>query len=114
IGYAAYLPPSYDDEPARTFPVIWHLHPGYSNETTRFYDVVRYEQAMLAGTFPECVIVTPNALPLGFYDDMGPGELMETWVVDEFVPAVRSTYRVCTEPGGSGLYGFSMGGYGAV
>jgi S-formylglutathione hydrolase FrmB len=116
VAYCAILPPSYDAEKARRYPVLYFLHGLGENEqllvNSGGMNLVNdlWEQNQLG----EFVIVTPAA-GRSFYINSRDGKVRyEDFFVREFIPAIESRYRARAERRTRGISGVSMGGYGAL
>lgn len=113
--YSVYLPPSYETDPERRFPVMYWLHAlkGNSNGVRKYLDW--FDEAMRAGDCPEMIIVGPNGLPISMHTNSKDGQYpVETVVVEDVIAHVDATFRTVAERSGRVVDGFSMGGYGAA
>lgn len=116
ISYALYLPPSYEEDPEATYPVLFFLHGANENErrwSTRGETDLMLDRMIAAGEIGEFVV----AIPFGansFYTNSIGGERWEDMVVQEFIPMIEANYRVRNERSGRAISGISMGGYGAL
>jgi S-formylglutathione hydrolase FrmB len=116
VGYCAILPPSYDADKARRYPVLYFLHGLGENEQVlvnsggmNLVDDL-WEQNQLG----EFLIVTPAA-GRSFNINSRDGKVRyEDFLVREFIPAIERRYRVRAERRTRGISGVSMGGYGAL
>ncbi len=117
---AVYLPPSYDKEPNRRYPVVYFLHGfGGTNETyTRpalpSSITVPAEKAFAAGA-REMILVVPNAFTTfigSMYSNSVTTGDWETFIAKDLVAYIDSHYRTIPERASRGLAGHSMGGYG--
>ena len=115
VSYHVYVPPAYDREPERRFPVVYWLHgsggglPGIPRVAAHF------AAAIEAGKTPPCLVVFVNGIPNGMYVDWKDGSApVETVIVKELLPHVDTTFRTIATPEGRLLDGYSMGGYGAA
>ncbi|MDF1503609.1 alpha/beta hydrolase family protein [Roseisolibacter sp. H3M3-2] len=136
--FVVYLPPSYDREPARRYPVAYYLHGLWGNEWNweRSGGLSATMDSLVAAGGPEMLVVMPdgddswyttwNALvtaadcqrdtvrqePAASY--CVPWPHYDDYVARDLVARVDSAYR--TRPGRAtrGIAGLSMGGYGAV
>jgi S-formylglutathione hydrolase FrmB len=118
------LPPAYDAEPERRFPVI-HVLQGFGNQVDTWRNRRSWQRTPLeeldvrfaAGEAPPAVIVYVDAwTSLGgsqFVDSPGTGRYA-TYLCDEVVPFVDAEYRTLADAPHRGLAGHSSGGYGAV
>ena len=114
-----YLPPSYDREPARRYPVVYTLH-GYglhAQQWVGFADVSGLEKGLAAGTAKEMILVSPDAFSLhngSFYSNSKTTGDWETFIAVELVNYIDSHYRSIPNRLSRGLAGHSMGGYGTL
>jgi acetyl esterase/lipase len=115
IGYALYLPPGYDDEPARRYPVVYWLH-GRGGDPSRGAAFVQYlQQAIDQRIVPPLIAVLVNGLRNGFYCNSADGKWpVERVVIDDLIPHVDATYRTVPTREGRAIEGQSMGGFGAA
>ena len=114
-----FLPPSYDREPARRYPVVYALH-GFSINAAKWLDQLHaqagIESAFAAGT-PEMIVVFPdgsNEYGGSFYGRSQVTGDFEQFIADELPDFVDRTYRSIARPASRGLMGHSMGGYGVA
>ena len=116
VGYCALLPPSYDSQPARKFPVLYFLH-GLGGDQTFLVSSGGWgmiEDAWEQKQFPEFVLVTPAA-DTSFYINSKSGRVKyEDFFIREFMPAVEKKFRLEGTRAGRAISGVSMGGYGAL
>jgi S-formylglutathione hydrolase FrmB len=123
-----YLPPGYQADPARRYPVVYLLH-GYGLQAARWMTLFKIEnganQAMAGagggiGTGQrarEMIIVNPDAYSFydgSFYSKSVTAGDWETFVADELVSYIDSHYRTLAKRESRGLGGHSMGGYGTI
>ncbi|MEN3939715.1 alpha/beta hydrolase-fold protein [Prosthecobacter sp. SYSU 5D2] len=115
VGYCIYLPPGYEKDTARRYPVIYHLHGAGGNEARSVFSATVLQEGILKGTLPEMIMVFPNGGRATMYQDSGDGRFMaETAFVKELIPHVDATYRTVAERKGRCIEGFSMGGRGST
>lgn len=116
VPYCVVLPPSYDTEKTRHYPLLYLLHGLGDNDQFLIHsggmNLVDdlWEQKQLA----EFLIVTPAA-GASFYINSRDGKRRyEDFFLQEFMPGVEKRYRI--QPGRAfrGIAGISMGGYGAM
>jgi enterochelin esterase-like enzyme len=114
-SYQLYLPPQYETEPERRFPVIYWLHGGFGNARQGSEMVARIDKAIRNEVMPPAIVVLPQILPIGWYVDSKDGArpLAQITAFD-LVHHVDSTYRTVPEAAARTVEGFSMGGFGAL
>tara|TARA_A100001391_G_scaffold130111_8_gene89518 strand:- start:23227 stop:24300 length:1074 start_codon:yes stop_codon:yes gene_type:complete len=112
------LPPSYDEEPGRYYPVVYALH-GYSIDAEQWTQEIRIPQtaegAFAKGT-PEMIIVLPSSKNVyngAFYSNSITTGNFENFIAEELIAYIDTHYRTLARPESRGLVGHSMGGYGA-
>ena len=112
------LPPSYDKQRQRRFPVVYALH-GYSIGADQWVKEIRLPQtaeaAFATGT-PEMIIVLPSSKNVhngAFYSNSVTTGNFENFIADELVDYIDGHYRTLARPASRGLVGHSKGGYGA-
>jgi S-formylglutathione hydrolase FrmB len=116
VNYCVVLPPSYDSDKARKFPVLYFFH-GLGDNEQMFvhggaFNLVQdlWERKEIG----EFLIVTPEA-GATFYINSHSGKVRyEDFLVQEFLPAIESRYRIYPGRANRGVSGVSMGGYGAL
>ena len=118
-----YLPPSYQREPTRRYPVLYLLHGATSvpeewvDGTYQGFDIrVAMDSLVAAGTIPELIVVMPNAdnaLGAGFYANSAATGNWQDFVVRDLVRHVDRRYRTDPRASKRALVGHSMGGFGA-
>jgi S-formylglutathione hydrolase FrmB len=136
--FLVYLPPSYDREPGRRYPVAYYLHGLWGDETnwTRQGALAAAADSLAALGRPELIVVMPdgddswyttwNALgtaegcradttrrePAASY--CVPWPRYDEYVARDLVARVDSGYRTRAARAHRAIAGLSMGGYGAV
>jgi S-formylglutathione hydrolase FrmB len=116
VPYCVFLPPSYDADKARQYPVLYFLHGLGENEQVLLnsggWNLIEdnWEQKQVG----EFVIVAPSA-GRSFYINSCDGRVKyEDFFIREFVPLMESHYRIKAQRRYRGISGISMGGYGAL
>ena len=118
-----YLPPSYNKDRHRRYPVLYLLH-GYMDEDSNwfgakhvFVDAPKAIDAALAAGSREMIIVMPDAhtIYLGSMYSSSPvtGD-WETFITRDLVSYIDAHYRTIPNRMSRGLAGHSMGGYGTM
>src|SRR5690606_20272292 len=118
-----YLPPSYDSEPARHYPVVYLL-PGYGLRASRWMTLFNIEQAANNAMAREgedgsreVILVNPSSYTIydgGMYSNSATAGNWEGFIADDLVAYIDSHYRTIPERDSRGLAGHSMGGYGTL
>ncbi len=119
MRYSVLVPPSYDKQPERKYPVVYFLHGMFNDDTSWCVD--RYgnlppqiEKMMLDGEAPEFLMVHPQG-ENSFYTDSADGkQKFEEYIRKDVVEEVEKTWRTRTDRAGRSIGGTSMGGYGAL
>jgi enterochelin esterase-like enzyme len=112
------LPPSYDRERSRRYPVVYALH-GYSISAEQWMKEIRLPQTAegaFASGAAEMILVLPNSkneFNGAFYSNSVATGNFENFIADELIEYIDSHYRTLARPESRGLVGHSMGGYGA-
>jgi enterochelin esterase-like enzyme len=114
-----YLPPGYDTDTGKRYPVIYFLH-GYG-VTAKFYaDTMKLpgaiDEAIAAGSTP-AIVVLPDAMTLyngSMYANSATTGDWETFIARELVGYIDKHYRTLAKRDSRGLSGHSMGGYGTL
>src|SRR5260370_29659451 len=116
VAYCVLLPPSYDAEKTRRYPILYLLHGLGDNEQMLIhsggFNLVQdlWERHQL-GDF---LIVTPDG-GFSFYITSRDGRLRyEDFFLREFLPQIEKRYRTQSGRAYRGIAGISMGGYGAL
>jgi len=116
VAYCVLLPPSYDAEKTRRYPVLYFLHGLGENEqvlpNSGAWNLIQdlWDEKRIG----EFLIVTPDA-DRSFYINSRDGRVRyEDFFIREFLPFIESRYRVRADREHRGVSGVSMGGYGSL
>ena len=115
VGYTVYLPPSYEAEPVRRYPVLYFLHGAGGNENAEgpgFAAII--DRLIRAGRIPPAICVFPNGGMSGYRDNPETGINVETMIIQELVPQIDQNYRTLARRESRVIGGFSMGGGGSL
>lgn len=124
---SVYLPPSYNSQPNRRYPVVYLLH-GYTNSDIGWFGpegrgsfangntmTAAADRAFANPATKELILVMPNAYTMYqgsmFSDSVTTGDWL-AFVAQDLVEYMDSHYRTIATRAGRGLAGHSMGGYG--
>jgi S-formylglutathione hydrolase FrmB len=116
VAYCIILPPSYDSETARRYPILYFLHGIGENEQMLAGSgglnlVLDLWEQHLIGEF---LIVTPAA-DSSFYINSRDGRVRyEDFFLEELMPYIERRYRARPGRASRAIGGISMGGYGAL
>jgi len=113
VDYSVLLPDDYSAT-GEPYPLILFLHGAGGDREYLTVRQPQIESQWRAGVLPPCVVVTLSA-GLSFYmNDMQGTENWETFVIEEFLPFIRSSYNISTERQDTVVTGISMGGFGSA
>ena len=116
VPYCILLPPAYDAQKTRRFPVLYFLHGLGGNaqmliETGAMDDI---DDAWASGRLGQFLIVTPSAGTSFYINSHNGRDRYEDFFLREFMPFIERHYRVLPGRRNRGIGGMSMGGYGAL
>ncbi len=116
IRYCAFLPPGFDHDRSRRYPVLYFLHGLGDNEQSLLdsggWDII--SDLRSRGKIGDFVILAPSA-GRTFYINSENGKLRyEDFFIQEFMPQMEKKYRAEGTRATRGITGISMGGYGAL
>lgn len=114
-----FLPPSYQTERNRRYPVVYALH-GYSVGAEQWSREIHVPQT-IEGAFAlganEMIVVVPDSKTLhngSMYSSSATTGDFERYIAHELVAYIDRHYRTIPARSSRGLVGHSMGGYGAT
>ena len=114
-----FLPPSYNQNPTRRYPVVYALH-GYSIGAEQWTQEIHVPQT-IEGAFArgaqEMIVVLPDSKTVhngSMYSTSVTTGDFETYVARDVVSYIDAHYRTIAARESRGLVGHSMGGYGAT
>jgi S-formylglutathione hydrolase FrmB len=113
-----FLPPSYERDKTRRYPVVYALH-GYSIGAEQWSHEIHVPQT-IEGAFAkgsqEIIVVLPDSKTIyngSMYSSSATTGDYEKFIARDLVSYVDAHYRTIPERTSRGLVGHSMGGYGA-
>jgi enterochelin esterase-like enzyme len=115
VRYAVSLPPSYDADTSRRYPLVIFLHGLFNDE----HDWVergmqaRVDELRASGKVGDFIVAAPYGAN-SFYLNGKDGTRYEDAIVKDFLPFVDKTYRTTGSPRDRVIEGISMGGFGAL
>jgi S-formylglutathione hydrolase FrmB len=113
-----FLPPSYDANAGKRYPVVYFLH-GYSVGADAYDGLAKFQEAVdqAAAAGNEMIVVMPDVLTRfkGAMFSASPttGDF-ERYVAQDLVSYVDGHYRTLANAQSRGLSGHSLGGYGTL
>lgn len=114
-----YLPPDYNANPGKRYPVVYALH-GYSISNTQWTQEIHTPQT-IEGAFATgtkgMIVVLPNSQTLhngSMYSNSPTVGDWEDFIAHDLVAYIDSHYRTIPDRASRGLAGHSMGGYGTT
>jgi S-formylglutathione hydrolase FrmB len=115
VSYCVALPAEYASSNKR-YPVLYYLHGMFENERSWTErggkDIL---DGMLAkGQLGPFLIVMPDAGKTFYVNSFDGKVRYEDFFIQELVPYVDQHYRTIAQPAERGIFGISMGGYGAL
>ncbi|MEO1526174.1 MAG: alpha/beta hydrolase-fold protein [Planctomycetota bacterium] len=114
MGYSVVLPPGYDSETDRRYPVVYWLHGGGGNECSDVWNSRIWGKLSGEGEIGEVILVYPNAGRSSYWDHHDGKVRMESFIVHELIPEVDATFRTDARRQARAVHGFSMGASGAL
>lgn len=116
VAYCALLPPSYDSQPTKKFPVLYFLH-GLGGDQTFLvisggWNLI--EDAQEQKQITEFVVVTPQADNTFYINSKDGRAHYEDFFIRDFIPQIEKHFRLLGTRAGRAIAGVSMGGYGAL
>ena len=115
VSYLIYLPPDYQTNLSRRYPVVYWLHGYGGNPRAGAVFVTPLDAAIRAGKAPAMIVVLVNGMAASFYCDSPDGKKpVDSVIVKELIPHVDRTYRTIARREARAVEGFSMGGYGTA
>lgn len=116
VPYCILLPPGYDSNKSRRYPILYFLHGMHENAEILLdsggWDLIQdlWNQHQIG----EYLIVTPSADDTFYINSLNGREDYQSFFIREFMPYIEHRYRVRDERSQRGIGGVSMGGYGAL
>jgi S-formylglutathione hydrolase FrmB len=116
VPYCIVLPPTFDADKAKHFPILYSLHGLGDNEQffvhSGAWNLV--EDMREKGELKNFLIATPDG-GAGFYINSKDGRnRYEDFLLQEFFPFIEKRYRAAPGRANRAISGVSMGGYGAL
>ena len=113
VSYLIYLPPDYERDATKRYPVLYWLHGGSGRVESGGAFVKLLDSAIREITAPPMITVLVNGLKSMYNDSLDGKQPVESVTIRDLIPHVDETYRTLPHRDGRWIEGFSMGGYGA-
>ncbi len=114
--FYVYLPPSYDVDISKRYPVLYLLH-GYggSDESWRFDNVnVVLDSLIKVGKIVEMIVVMPDADTSFYANSYDKKRMYEQYIVEDLIAYIDATFRTIPHRETRAIDGVSMGGFGSM
>ena len=108
--FTVYLPDSYNSGNER-YPVIYLLHGNGDNENSWSNGYHVLDSLIANRIIPPVIAVTPSG-KRGWW--VNSSERFESAVINELIPFIDSTYKTLADRNSRMVFGYSMGGFGAL
>ncbi len=116
VRYCAFLPPSFDQDKTRRYPVLYYLHGLGDNEQSLLnsggWDLI--SELRSQGKIGDFVVLAPSAGHTFYINSKNGKVRYEDFFMKEFMPQMEKKYRAEATRATRGITGVSMGGYGAL
>jgi S-formylglutathione hydrolase FrmB len=121
VSYCALLPPSFDANKSKTFPILYLLHGLGDNEQTLINTGIwnMVEQLQAQNKIGDFVIVTPRGgrtfyINAKSYGAKKAASNYEDFFLKEFIPQIERKFQAGGSRSRRAIAGISMGGFGAL
>ena len=116
VRYCVMLPPSYESDKTKKYPVLYFLHGLGESEQTLLSSggwglIEDLRQQHRVGDF---LMVAPEGRGSFFINAAGKGERYSDFLLSEFLPYIETHFRIARDRVHRGVTGLSMGGFGAL
>ncbi len=116
MPYCAFLPPGFDQDKHRRYPVLYFFHGLGDNEQSLLnsggWDII--SDLRSKGKIGDFVILAPRGGHTFFINSENGKIRYEDFLMKEFMPQMEKKYRADGTRAHRGITGISMGGYGAL
>jgi S-formylglutathione hydrolase FrmB len=116
VRYCIVLPPSFDADKTRQFPMLYFLHGLGDNEQFFLHSGAwnLTEDMRERGELKDFLIATPDADASFYINSKNGKDRYEDFLLLEFFPFIEKHYRVAPGRDHRAIAGISMGGFGAL
>lgn len=91
-----YLPDGYDESQDKRYPVIYYLHGGSGNQREAAWLIDEIYHAIAEGSLESIIVVSPQALPIGWYVNANESDSkvlsgpIEDVIIKDLIPFIDS------------------------
>jgi S-formylglutathione hydrolase FrmB len=116
VPYCVLLPPSYDTQKTRRYPILYLLHGLGDNEQMLIHSggMNLVEDLWEQNQLGEFLIATPAGGASFYINSLDGKRRYEDFFLQDFMPGIEKRYRAQAQRKSRGIAGISMGGYGAL
>jgi S-formylglutathione hydrolase FrmB len=116
VRYCIVLPPAFDADKTRHFPIVYFFHGLGDNEQFFLHSGAwnLTEDLRDRGEIKDFLIATPDADATFYINSRDGKDRYEDFLLQEFFPFIEKRYRVTPGRNHRAIAGISMGGYGAL
>lgn len=116
VPYLVYLPPGYDSQPDRRYPVLYMLHGlGGDRYMARVQGLfTAADNLILEGEIEPLIIIAPEGQRSYWVNHAENGPRWGNYITVDLVQEVDSRYRTVPKRASRAIGGISMGGHGAL
>jgi enterochelin esterase-like enzyme len=117
VPYTIYLPPDYNVNRSKRFPVLYLLHGGFSKHDTHVCKLNlsgAMKRLSQNGQVGSMIVVMPEGNKGWWINRKDGTKSYESFFIDELIPYIDSTYRTRAGRRYRAIGGISMGGYGSI
>lgn len=114
--FYVYLPPSYDTDITKRYPVLYLLHGYGGSEESWKHDNINFvvDSLINIGKIVEMIIIMPDADTSFYVNSKDKKRMYEQYIVDDLINYVDATFRTIPYRETRAIDGVSMGGFGAM
>jgi endo-1,4-beta-xylanase len=115
VSYLIYLPPGYEKDVEKRYPVVYWLHGTGGKQSRGAGLAMKLDENIRSGQAPPMILVLVNGLRgATLYCDSKDGQWpLESVIINDMIRHIDTTYRTVAGREGRAIEGFSMGGFGA-
>ena len=116
IPYCVVLPPSFETDKTKKFPVLYYMHGIGDNEQSlvNIGGWNLYDDLLRKKKVGEFILAAPAGYATFFINSRDGKISYEDFFLKEFMPAIEKKYRASSSRSQRALVGISMGGFGAL